>query len=200
MAQPTERQSHGWVDFAEITRKRDALPLGSDARTLISVYSMVPPRRNDLWNCPIFSSDPPEGTKGNYLVMRPKGPTTLVLQEYKTAKQYNRVDEDLPEALVTEIKANLARRKPEGRGYLFVAPNTNAPHKDDGTFSSWANALLKRTFRKPLTLTLMRHSFITALPVEKMTGMERLEIARKMGHSTDQQMGYRFVFRPETPV
>lgn len=194
-AQPTARQAEGWVPCAEVVRKRDALPSGSDARLLLSMYSILSARRNDFASMIIYPSQPPEGTGGNYMVIPTKGRAFMMLNEYKTSKTYKGVSEDLPEALIAEVRANLARRKPESRGYLFVAPRSGQPHKNESAFSKWANALLHKTFRKKVTLTILRHAAVTALDFNNMTPGERAEVARLMGHSVLMQMNYRFLFK-----
>lgn len=71
-AKPTDRQALGWVPFEEIVAKRDALPLGSDARLLLAMYTEIPSRRNDYGILPIYGTAPAAGTaaaEGNYLVL-----------------------------------------------------------------------------------------------------------------------------------
>lgn len=215
-AKPTDRQALGWVPFEEIVAKRDALPLGSDARLLLAMYTEIPSRRNDYGILPIYGTAPAAGTaaaEGNYLVLpaspaqhgtpgsqSPRAassrarPTTLTLNEYKTSKKYNTISEDLPESLIAEIRASLARKP---RRHLFVSPRDGRVYKSEAAFSKWANDLLKRTFKKPLTLTLIRHAFITHLKFDEMTTLERMDIARRMGHSVETQGRYKFIFKPE---
>lgn len=196
-AKPTERQALGWVPFEEIVKKREALAIGSDARLLISMYTLVPSLRNDLGILKIFPDPPPADTPGNHLVLPDppsKLPAILTIAEFKTSKRYDSIAEELPETLVSEIRASLARRPLAARGYLFVSVRDGLPFKTEKSFSNWANALLNRTFRKPLTLTLLRHAFITALKFDEMTPLQRMDVARRMGHSVETQMKYKFIF------
>lgn len=191
-AQPTARQAHGWVPFSEIVQMRESLPVGSDARLLISMYTLIPSVRNDLSNMTIYKSNPPESTSGNYMVLPLRGTARMIITEFKTSKNYQAIKQDLPASLVTEIRASL-RLVP--RKLLFVTVREHLPYSSENAFSSWANRLLKRTFGKPLTLTLMRHSYISSLDFNNMTPLERMDIARKMGHSVTAQMQYRFIFK-----
>lgn len=193
-AQPTERQKIGFVPFAELVRKREALPSGSDARLLLSMYTMIPAKRNDYHALTIYPSPPPEGTKGHYMILPSRGQAKLMVQEFKTDKKYLGELEDLPDNLVTEIGASLARRIPEHRKFLFVMARTGESYNDN-SFSSWANGLLKRTFGKPVTMTGMRHSWVTAMSFDNMTGAEREVIAKSMGHSLETQFAYKYQFR-----
>lgn len=191
-AQPTARQAHGWVPFPEIVEMRESLPVGSDARLLISMYTLIPSVRNDLSNMTIYTSTPPVGTGGNYLVLPSRGTARMVITEFKTSKSYQAIKQDLPASLVAEIRASLSLNP---RKLLFVTMRGQLPYNSENAFSSWANRLLKRTFGKPLTLTLMRHSYVSSLDFNNMTPLERMDIARKMGHSVTAQMQYRFIFK-----
>lgn len=195
-AQPTDRQALGWVPFEAIAAKRESLPVGSSARLLLSMYTLIPSRRNDFATLKIYPNPPPAGTGGNYLVLpplnKPGKPSILTLTEYKTARKYKDVSEVLPDALVAEIRASLARKP---REHLFVSPRDGSAYTSDNSFSNWANALLKRTFGKPLTLTGIRHAYITNLKFDEMTHAEKQDIARRMGHSVDMQSRYKFIFR-----
>lgn len=189
--QPTKRQAKGWVPYDVLVAKRNALPVSSDARLLLSMYTMIPAKRNDYSLCLIYTSPPPAGTRGNYLVLPETGQATLTLNEYKTSRLYGEMVEDLPDALVAEIRESLARRP---RGHLFISNRDGKPYKPETVFGNWANKLLERTFRKPVTLTLLRHAYITALKFDEMTGVERSDIARRMKHSVEEQMQYKFIF------
>lgn len=191
---PTSRQIHGWVPFAEIVETREAQPVGSDARLLLSMYTLIPSRRNDFARLRIYTAEPSvfEGPPGNYLVLPTAGNTVLVMTEYKTSRMYGEIREDLPAALVLEIRASLKRRP---RSYLFATPRNRAPYASENAFSIWANRLLARTFRKALTLTLIRHAYITSLDFNNLTTLELTDIARRMQHSVQQQFEYKFVFK-----
>ena len=66
-------------------------------------------------------------------------------------------------------------------------------------FSKWACKMLKGLFGKPLTLTGLRHSFLSSLEWSKLSRLDREEIASSMAHSVDQQELYRFVAVPRRP-
>ncbi|MEW5315243.1 MAG: hypothetical protein WDW38_006688 [Sanguina aurantia] len=179
-AKPTDRQALGWVPFEEIVAKRDALPLGSDARLLLAMYTEIPSRRNDYGILPIYGTAPAGGHSGGRgkllgaagVARKQQGtpgsqspraassrarPTTLTLNEYKTSKKYNTISEDLPESLIAEIRASLARKP---RGHLFVSPRDGRVYKSEAAFS-------------------------------------KMDIARRMGHSVETQGRYKFIFKPE---
>ena len=189
---PTDRQNAGWIPLHEIIKKRFELPVGSPERLLIAMYTDIPSRRNDFATSRLYDKMPPKGTQGNYIVL-PKNasPSILVMQEYKTAKRYDVVQEVLPDVLVNEIRESL---KLNPRVHLFVSPRTGKPYTSEVVFNKWANSTLKSIFGKPLTLTLIRHAYNTNMSFDTMTPMERQDLARKMGHGVAMQDMYKFRF------
>lgn len=203
-SQPTPRQAQGWIPFTEITAKRETLLLGSDARLLLSMYTLIPTLRRDMHTLRIYPS-PPLETSGNYLLLPPlesanmppplsPSKTTGVFLTITLTKTGGLISQELPEALVYEIRESLARRP---RDYLFVSPRDRLPFKSETTFGNWANLLLQRTFGRPLSLVLIRHAYISNLKFDEMTHHEKLDVANLMGHSVDMQSRYKFIFKEE---
>ena len=62
------------------------------------------------------------------------------------------------------------------------------------TFGAWANATLRKIFGRPLTLTLIRHAYVTNISIEHMPKEERDAVGVLMGHSRSTQEIYRFRF------
>lgn len=191
-SQPTVNQAPGWVSFEEIDAMRRSLQLGSPERLLLAMYTDIPARRNDYANLKIFSSQPPVGTRGNFIVLpnSSRSPVTLTLTSYKTDKHYKDVSEVLPDTLVEDIRAGLALYP---RDVLFISPKFKREYKTTKAFSKWANETLSRLFHKPLTLTIMRHVYVSHLKFDEMTGQQRADIARRMGHSVETQGLYKWI-------
>ena len=51
-------------------------------------------------------------------------------------------------------------------------------------------------FGRPLTLTLIRHSFISSLNLSSYSTSQREYVAQTMCHSVNMQEGYRFLRVP----
>lgn len=187
----SERQLAGYVPFKEIEAKRDSLPKGSPDRTLLSIYSLIPPSRADFNRVKLYHGKfPTSGNlEPNYIHITSRG-MKLVLNEYKTNKKYGRLEQELPPALVKEIQENL-RIFP--REWLFT-DRTGAPYSANA-FTKWVSRRFRELFDKPLTITLIRHAYINALDTDNMTIAERNEIGRKMGHDWVQQSRYKLIFR-----
>jgi hypothetical protein len=209
--QPSERQRQGFVTYAELAAKflelcktelgsRDCLLLG----LIGSAGQNVMPQRRDFGAVRLFIGSPPtaEQAKGNYMVVVKDSANVftghIMLNEYKTARKYGPQRIEL-HALF--IQAFLASLEKDPRDYLFtMQPNKNVPrnttYTDDG-FGQMASKTFKRLFGKPLTLSGVRHSFITHLHCSKywaeLSDAQREVVAQRMGHSASAACSYRFI-------
>ena len=182
---PTERQVGSYVNFEDIISKRDLLKTGSQERLLVFMYTEIPPVRNDYHNLRIYKSKPKYNT-GNFLVI---GTWRIFLNDYKTDKTYETIEIDIPPVLQKEISHSLEALP---RDYLFVSSRTNKPYLSANSFVQWANRSLKAIFNNNMSLTTLRHVYISRrdLALETKSGTERKNIARIMGHSLEQQQRY----------
>lgn len=187
---PSAKQSTANIPFDELCSRRDTLPIGSDARLLISLYTYVPPVRADYWHMKIYSEDP-QTTTENYLVLD-KNESMIVLNQYKTAKVYGENIIPIPEPLYQEIIASLSQHP---REYLFVTKK-GLPYEKVNSWNVWANRLLRKQLNLPnFTITMFRHIYISRedLDIGNMTRKEKKEISDKMGHSLSTQDQYRWI-------
>lgn len=185
--EPNKRQSDGFIPMSEIVKIRDNLPNGSEARLLISMYTLISPLRNNFENVKLLVETPKEEYKGNYMVLN-KTPT-LYLNRYKTDKMYDTLKIPLPRELVDQIEYSL---KKHARQYLFVNTRGDA-YNNANTFNKYANSLLKKVFKnKAFSLTMFRHAYLSDpdLDLENKSREERKEIAHSMGHSLMSQDKY----------
>ena len=188
--EPTERQLSGYVPFEDIVKARDRLPRGSDERLLLSFYTYIHPLRADYGSVRLYNNAPPmQGCEANYIVMSARG-CTLVLNEYKTSKKHGTFVKQLPVELCNELHASLKMRP---RQYLFVMAN-GQPYALSNTYTRFANRTFQAIFNKPLTISLIRHSFISTLDFNKMTIEEKEQIAKEMLHTPRLQDEYRLLF------
>ncbi len=58
-------------------------------------------------------------------------------------------------------------------------------------FSKWCCSVLKKLFGRPLTLTLLRHSYLNETDWNKLTIAAREDLAANMCHSTEMQDAFR---------
>ena len=202
---PTARQAAGHVPWAKIVKLRDKLERGSKARLLLCMYSLgMAPMRADynrvaLLSCcgetDLLDADVQRVAEENFLVL-PKQqcrgrPAMLYLRECKTSAHPGVYKCALHPKLTAEIQASLIQ---EPRQWLFQGKG-NKPYSAK-QFSIWACKTLRSLFGKPLTLTGLRHSFLSSLEWSALSRLDREEIASSMAHSVDQQELYRFVSLP----
>jgi hypothetical protein len=210
--QPSERQRRAVVSLEEVVAKSDGLPAGSFERLLLCTYGAeLPPVRRDVHDVPIRFTPAAaaaadsgaeqqdkkhsrsRGGVGNYVVVSPEfSHGVLVLNEYKTAKHFKRLEIAMTAGYLAELKASLSRYP---RSHLFVANapapaalvaedeaataasssshngarsggwmRLRRPFKSEASFGQWANRTLRRVFDgRPVTLTMLRHAYVTGL-------------------------------------
>jgi hypothetical protein len=180
------------IKWQDIILKRDSLKTPSIEKLLLSLYTYLPPVRADYYEVRI---NPPksiiEDKKSNYLILKETPElSTIVLRDFKTAAKYKEIKHTLTKPLYDEIQASL-KQKP--RSYLFTMPSDNKRPYDRNSFSKWANKTLKELFQHPVTLTTLRHLFVSTIDFNKTRGSELEKIGNAMGHSIAMQKGYQWI-------
>lgn len=184
--EPTERQQEGYVPFEEFKAKAQNLT-GFD-KLLVMMYSSIPPMRADFGSVAVYEKLP-ANHYANYLLIGKKG-MKLVISQYKTAKTLGTIMLDVPKDLVKEIRASL---KTMPRKFLFT-DSYGRGYSDNG-FTKFVTTRFKEIFGKPLTINILRHSFVSSLDFNKMSIEEKMSIGKVMGHSYIQQDRYRLFFK-----
>jgi len=179
--------------WADVIKMRDSLPLDSLERLLLSVYTYIPPVRADYFEVAI---NPPKSiqdgdNKKNFIVLNSNPETSsLVIRDFKTAHTYKEIRHILPQPLHQIIVTSL-RKTP--RKYLFVMPTDATRPYDRNGFSKWANKTLQTLFKVQITLTSLRHLYISTIDFNKTRGSELEKIGNAMGHSVSMQKGYQWI-------
>jgi len=177
-------KSGSTLTLAELIRLRDALSDGSIQKLLIGFYTHIPPVRADYFATQIipFGELP---TEPNY-IFHEAGKSRLVITDFKTSKIYKEISHDLPDELHRQLVLSLASSP---RKYLFINKN-GEPFTRNG-FTKWAGEQLFQLSQKGLTLTMLRHIYISSLDFNSPPSM-LIEIGKKMGHQLSQQMLYKW--------
>lgn len=187
---PTKRQIGAYVNFDKIIETRNKLKHGSQERLLLFMYTEIPPVRNDFYRMKIYRNKP-KFDINNYLVLRtnPRLKSYITLNEFKTAGTYKQIKFDIPSTLVREIQLSLTALP---RDYLFVSTRNNETYNSPNSFDQWANRTLKQIFNCNISLTTLRHIYLSRrdLQIETRSGSERKIISSVMGHSLAQQQKY----------
>jgi hypothetical protein len=197
--QASERELLNWVPWKNVLKAEKKLrktQYGSDTHLLLAMYTHIEPARADYGNIKVFVEDKPESPyTGNYMVLRSKKESYLVLNEYKTKKALGEFNRPLPHALVKIIVHNMTANP---RTHLFVKCDGH-PYEKKNSFDKYANRVLYSIFDKHFTISLLRHSFISGLDFNGTTPGQLLGHAKNMMHSAGQQQLYRRMI-PETTV
>jgi len=191
--QPTEKQKEGVLKWEDVLKKREELgekEFGSKKHLLLSMYTYIPPLRQDFNEVKIVSRAPRKSV-GNYLVLG-ENVSKLVLNEYKSASHYGKFETELPKELVKIIRDSL---KKNPRRYLFTDLE-GKPYKEANSFTVFSNRALKEVFGNMcVSVSMLRHSYISSLDFNNLTEGEKKEIAGSMAHSVSQQGRYRHIER-----
>lgn len=172
------------MEYSSILQKRDELEKGSFERLLLCFYTMMEPIRADYFSTEIVKEGS-ESKEENYIVCSDTD-ARIVIQDFKTKKSHERIENILPIELYEELKVSLARYP---RSYLFVTDDKKTPFTRK-MFSNWACKTLTRVLKHAMTLTVLRHLYITE-KIKEDTPLEKMkEIAKKMGHTREMQRAY----------
>lgn len=172
------------LKLADLIQIRDALPDGSINKLLIGFYTYLPPVRADYYATQIL----PFGTIPNSPnhIFHDSEHSHVVITDFKTSALYTKITNDLPSELHRQLVLSLQLHP---RTYLFVNKN-GEPFTRNG-FTQWAITRLFEIFKKGLTLTMLRHIYISSLDFNSPPS-ELIEIGKKMGHAITQQMLYKW--------
>ncbi len=204
-APSNSRQAENFVPLAEwqeaLVRLKDENPHSSleksQALIFMSYACSMPPKRSDLGSVKIFGYEPSKAERKdhpNHLVLLSTSQGRMVIAKHKTAKFYEPIIEELPEDFARALKESLERHP---RQFLFV--NSKGGAFTPQCFSKWVIRKTQNIFGdKAPGISLLRHTYCTALDLNKLTGLQQDEVAARMGHSTTRQMEYRFV--DEKPI
>jgi hypothetical protein len=193
---PTEREISNWVDWKTITQREGQLAkleYGSDRHMLLALYTHIEPVRCDFGNIELFIGEKPEREKLNSLgvnymrLSRKKGKSYLVLNTYKTCRKYGCYSRYLPDSLVNIIIQNLEANP---RKHLVVSTN-GGPYLKRNSYTRYVNSVLSDIFGKNITVSILRHSYISNLDFNALSPKELQRISKNMQHSVGMQQMYR---------
>ena len=182
---PSELQKDKVIDFNDINKIRKSLEKGTLERLLLSFYILIEPIRADYYATELIGSETEESKEENYIMMYSG---TLIVKDFKTKKRYERIENVLSDELMNELKDSLEKYP---RNYLFVMDDKKSPFTRK-LFSNWACRTLKRVLKMPMTLTALRHIYITHKYKTNTSVVELIDIAKKMGHSRGMQRVYEW--------
>lgn len=189
---PTERQTEGYVPYETIVKARDALPVGHMHRVLLGMYTYLRPMRCEYARIAIYKNKVPAASASvpepNYIILTNTG-ATLIIAFFKTRKHHDAFNIKLPDELYKDIKKSLDDTP---RDWLFV--NSNGEPYTSNLYTKWTMRVFASIFKRPLTVSLIRHAFINTIDFNTLSIKEKKEIASSMGHTIETQDKYRLLF------
>lgn len=189
---PTEREIVNWVPWTKVIEAERHLRTTEYAswnHLMLAMYTHIEPIRADYGNVKLYFSEPvPDCTETNFmLVSTTKGKSFLCLNKYKTANRYGRFKRDLPESLVSIIRESVRQ---EPRDFLFMSTE-GKPYTNKASFGKYANRVFHQIFKKHMTISLLRHSFISAIDYNSSRAKDLIAVSKNMQHSLGMQQYYR---------
>lgn len=183
--EPTEKQMDKVIEWSKIEEMRESLEEGSFERLLLSFYTLMEPIRADYYATEIIGEGE-ESKEENYIKLTDRA--NVIVTDFKTKNKYKKIENTLNEKLDKELRVSLEKYP---RKYLFVMEDREKPYTRK-LFSNWACRTLTRILKKKMTLTVLRHLYISEKIKEETPLYELKEIAKKMGHSRDMQRVYNW--------
>jgi len=179
-----EREGHK-LTINDIVNKRNEPDIDIMTKLLLSMYTLIPPVRIDYYATHIIKSGEVPETD-NYIILK-NGEAELVIRKYKTSRKHGQINHPkLPDDLYNIIIKSLEEYP---RKYLFE--NNGKAFTSNG-FCKWSSSTLKKLFGVELTLTMIRHIYISSLPLSTMTVEEKINIGKLMGHTIGVQAEYEW--------
>jgi hypothetical protein len=189
----TQKEQKGWVDWQDVLNRQRDLgreEFGSDRHLLLSLYCLIPPARLDYNDVLIMHKEPAEELVRNYLVVHGPESMDVFLNNYKTAVKYGLYRKRLPVELCRIIHFSLQKVP---RNYLITQKrDPSKPMSNKSSYQKYVSNTMKSIFNnKPVTVNILRHSFISSLDYNANTPRDLIGYAKDMHHSIEQQMFYR---------
>lgn len=187
-----------WVGLKELKQTRDTLKqkLAGVIDTyneykllckyLILLIHLEIPLRNDLANAKIsYSKTTPTDETINHIVLKTKRTGVIILNDYKTKKQYGATTIQIPQHIVIELHKHLPTiQRMSPHGWLIFDKDDSTKPISRTTLTKWLNDVFKDT-GKSVSTTQIRRAVVSHLhDVGPNTTMkQKKQLAAMMGHS-----------------
>lgn len=195
-----EKQKEKYVSSKEVEEKRLELKkngnphrdrLSSQEYLLLTLFCDITPKRSDLGRVRIYFRDDPVIKTENYIVLRDSKSefeSYLVMNVYKTAKTYGRIEEMLSNETKRVLRESL-RAYP--RNYLFVGRN-GRPYETNDAYGKFVGRTFLELFGRAMGTSLWRHVYVSEKVDPNQSERDLETIATSMCHSANVQRYERF--------
>jgi hypothetical protein len=159
-------------------------------RAVIALYTLIPPRRNELGQflTIAYEDDEKANRALNYLIVDEKTnmPDKIVLYKYKTFKVFGRQVLELPDELKHVLQDYINFENLHKGDTVFGTKKEGKPYKQ---FRVLNEALHKAT-NLDVTVNLLRHAKISDFLSTRRSLRDKKTLAKSMGHSVEIQSTY----------
>lgn len=181
--------------------------MGSPRHLLLAWHCLWPPNRGGdaglVWFVESKSEARSKFPGKNVLVWNPSANlATFLLTDHKTAKHVGTIERNLPPILIDIVRESLHQEQGQSpRECLFVSPLTGEPFHSEKSYTAWATRTLESLFQRPITINSLRHAFVNALDLQRMSTSKLDAVAKAMGHTIrTQQRSYRRVEKDDADL
>jgi hypothetical protein len=186
----TRAEEERMLTWKEIIDTRDLLlkdPTEIMNATLLSCYTMLPPRRVEDFSGMLWATRKPAYQKMNFCVLN-KNKSYFVFGDYKTIKTYGVQTIPCPPSLDRVLRAWRAQNPTD-----FVFIKRDGSPMDEHRLSAHIIELMERLTGQKAGASIFRHAFITEKRKDDIPLDEKAEWARLMAHDVSTQELYRRV-------
>lgn len=178
----TEKDKYlDWSTILEVEPKIE----DTEDKLLFFLYTQIPPRRlDDFSHLMLISNDEHDNNKDNFVVVKDGLVSKIILNHYKTYSKYGKyVINDIPTKLNLSFIEHIKNKNIDINDFIFTKGRNN--------FSKKISSLFQKYISIPITVNILRHSFITYVSKQNLSTKMKKEIAFQMGHSFVMQDEYR---------
>jgi len=176
----TLKESNKYVDWNTILQIEPNINDNEDLM-IFHLYTTLPPRRiSDYSNIKIINNENDDNNKDNFILIKRERVQKIILNNYKTSKTYGKfINSNIPKKLNDSILA----MNPKNGNFLLNYNNTYFSRKITNIFRKYLGI--------PITVNILRHSYITHMMKKNISTKKKKEIAILMGHNIQMQDEYR---------
>jgi integrase len=187
----SEQQEENWMDWKEVAQIESELESHKNESfndllkyLVLSLYTKLPPRRNEYRNMLIVKSAKGLPADTNYLDVANK---QFVFNQFKTAKKEGQVIIAIPESLMKIINEYIKARK------LKITASVKEPFLVDASGKPLVavnsiTRILNEVFGKKIGSSMLRHLYLSSKYGD--IKQEQEEDSKLMSHSTSTQSDY----------
>lgn len=202
----TESQKENWIAWQDILKIRNELHSETDniikkknitekdyetllKNVVLSLYTYLPPRRNEYQNILIVPNDKDLDDKKNYYVLDDK---KFILNSYKTSKKYGSQEIEIPNELEKAISNylnfhtlyNNNKKKKKNFEIPLLVNKSGQPLIQVNSLTR----ILNKIFKKNIGASMLRHIYLSDKYGDELEEMK--EDSKAMGHSLGIQKEY----------